>query len=151
MPTIKVEGLDEIRARFRQFPQVFRSKLEVTLKAALDVIWESVPPYPEPPPESTYRRTGTLGRSLGSNFSGGKGEGQPDIYEVNMGPQMSSASFGTRLGYATHVIGEGTQAPIHAGRWWTMLTIAKRALPKLQKLFERMAQTMAKWLEGKGF
>ena len=150
--SIEVEGLDEIKKRFEQFPNKYRDALRATLGASLLKIWENVPPYPEANPDSTYTRTGTLGRSLGTNEGGGASAGgpKPDIYEVKMGAQMSSATFGTRLDYAPHVIGTHTQAKVHQGRWWTMLTIAKKAIPGIQKLFNRFVERLAKWLEGQG-
>ena len=152
MPRIEVEGLREIRARFQKFPQKYKNTIMVNLRAALHILWEQVPPYPKQWPNSTYVRQGILAKSLGSDMdTGGKSAGRPDIFEVKMGPQMSGATFGSRLEYAPRVIGEGTQEEMFRQRgWWTMATIAKRAVPRLNKLFERMVTSLARWLDGKG-
>ena len=150
--SIEVVGLDEIKKRFAQFPNKYRDALRVTLGASLLRIWENVPPYPEANPDSTYTRTGTLGRSLGTNEGGGASAGgpKPDIYEVKMGSQMSSASFGSRLNYAPYVIGTAEQAKVHRGRWWTILDLAKKSIPGIQKLFDRFVERLAKWLDDQG-
>ena len=147
---IEVEGLDEIRKRFAQFPNKYRAALYETLKRSLYTLWHNVPPYPEQDPDSTYIRTLLLAKSLGTSEGGGATTGgpKPDIFEVKMGTRMSSATFGTRLKYAPYVIGTHQQAKVHRGRWWTMLTIAKKSIPGIQKLFERFVERLAKWLDG---
>lgn len=151
MAKLVVEGLDELIVRFRQHPQKFRAALGKTMQASLLKIWELVPPYPEADPESSYVRTGTLGRSLGSSESGGRQSGQPDIYEVKIGAKYSEASFGTRLEYAPHVIGDkdSEQAWMHRGRWWTIpQTLVQKALRPVERLFQIMSEELAKWLDG---
>jgi len=38
-----------------------------------------------------------------------------------------------RAKYAGYVVGKGTQAEIHQGRWWTMQDVVNRESPKLVK------------------
>ncbi|GJM42794.1 MAG: hypothetical protein DHS20C20_30760 [Ardenticatenaceae bacterium] len=61
--------------------------------------------YPPPPPNSTYRRTGKLGRSW--------------THRVNVNIVTTTALIGNNTPYAPDVQGEGMQAEIHAGRWQT--------------------------------
>jgi hypothetical protein len=113
---------------------VISKALKGTIEASLLVIKESVLPYPPPPITSTYIRTGTLGRSLGS-----KG--------VTGGGKRYSAEFGTELNYAPYVIGMA-QAWMHKGRWWRLeVEVFNRALPKIYELVETMANNLAKWLD----
>jgi hypothetical protein len=147
---IEVKGLSEIVERMKQYPQKVNESLRVTLQAALLVLWESVPPYPQADETSTYRRTGTLGRSLGSGMEGGKSGGQPDIYQVYSLGSAWEAKFGSNLDYAPYVIGDGDdQAWMHY-RWWRVSVIKERAEAKVQKLFDVLGDKMAKFLEGKG-
>lgn len=146
---VEIKGLDEIRERMRQFPQKWAQVLSFTFRASLLKVWELIPPYPPEPPESTYIRTGTLGRSLGSSEAGGHTGGSPDIFEIDLGQPYSSASFGTRLEYAPYVIGEQEQAQVHQGRWWTMLKLANISKPHILRLFERMRDTVSRWLDGR--
>jgi hypothetical protein len=39
---------------------------------------------------------------------------------------------------------------MHRGIWWTMATIKKRAQAKIDRLWERMAERMARFIEGQG-
>ena len=61
--------------------------------------------YPPPPPNSTYRRTGKLGRSW--------------THRVNVNLVTTTALIGNNTPYAPDVQGEGMQAEIHQGRWQT--------------------------------
>jgi hypothetical protein len=65
--------------------------------------------YPAPPPNSTYRRTGKLGRSW--------------THRVNVNLITTTALIGNNTPYAPDVQGEGTQVPIHQGRWQTDLQV----------------------------
>ena len=146
---IEIEGLDEIRSRFANFPRTFRRIVKETMQASLLKIWQNIPPYPPTLPNQRYIRTGTLGRSLGSGEGGGRQQGKPDIYEVTQNSRYTSGSFGTRLGYAPEVIGE-RQRPIHQGRWYTLKgSVLKAVLPKIEKLWQSAADRMAKWLDGR--
>ena len=148
-PRIIIEGLDSIRDRFGQFPGKFSRALHRTMEAVLLKIWELIPGYPPPPPDSTYTRTGTLGRTLGGGMSGGR-EGKPDIYYVRKSHGYQEASFGTRLKYAPYVIGE-KQAKIHQGRWWRLpVEVLNSAIKPIERLFQSLAEELVKWLDGKG-
>ncbi len=148
-PTIEVKGLGELERRFRQYPGVFAREQKKAMDEALLHVWGSVPSYPSAPPNSTYVRTGTLGRSLGVSMSGGKLGGQPDIYESKpLGSRGRMGRFGSRLGYAPHVIGESQTAPF-VGRWWTVKAIVARARQGVVRAFDDMARDLAEYLEGK--
>ena len=151
--TVKVEvhGLDELRRKFEKFPHVFAAAMKTTLTAVLLKLWDSVPSYPKPPPNSTYKRTGTLGRSLGVGWSGGGHKmGQPGIMRIKRGARnVHSASFGTNLEYAPDVIGDRQTAPFQ-GRWWTLRGVAVSAEKAIVGLFETMAAALARWLSDDG-
>lgn len=61
--------------------------------------------YPAPPPNSTYRRTGNLGRRWTSRTS--------------VALFSATAIIGNNTPYGPEVQGEGFQADIHVGRWQT--------------------------------
>lgn len=146
---LEIDGIEPLRERMKAFPRKFNALIIETLKTALIDLQGSVPPYPAQKEDSAYRRTGTLGRTLGASQYG-KPEGKPDIFEIRQeGDKKFTGYFGTRLGYAPHVIGFKTQSGVHKGRWWTIMTVAKRAAPKIQKRFQAMAERLAKWLATK--
>ena len=153
---IQITGLKEISRRFDKFPDKLNRVMRQTMEAALYILQENVPRYPPKPATSTYNRTGTLGRSLGS------GGGKADIFRVTgQGSFLGQGSgsyltgeFGTRVKYAPYVIGDPPDSPsqawMHKGRWWTMKTITKKSEAKITRAFQEMADDLARWLEGKG-
>jgi hypothetical protein len=148
--SLEVEGLDELREKYKDAPERFRAGIFKATEGSLLVLHENVPPYPTAKPDSTYTRTGTLGRTLGSSFGGGASGGKPDIYEVRQQGSDVIGEFGTRLVYAPYVIGEQEQAAQHRGRWWTIKTIAERAQAKIERVFQIAAEELAKWLDANG-
>lgn len=127
--------------RFQRYPDKLREELETTMEKALYHTQGSVPPYPPARPESSYVRTGTLGRSIGLG-------GRADIYEVKRIGSGYEARLGTRLTYAPYVISSERQAWMHQGRWWTMKTVAEKAKPGIIRLFQAMTERLAAYLEG---
>ena len=143
---VQVKGLVEILKRMAAFPAQLDAVMAKTLEAVLLTVHENVLPYPPEPPNSTYTRTGTLGRSLGA------GGTMPDIYEVRPMGAGSMARFGTRLEYAPYVIGDrdSEQAWMHKDRWWTLPDIAKRAEDKIKRLWNIAAEQMERFISGGG-
>ena len=148
--SMEIKGLKEIHDRMRNFPKKYSRAAKKTLEAALLHVQGSVPSYPPAPKSSWYVRTGTLGRSLGSSM-GGQPVGKADIQQVKPMGGYQEAQFGTRLHYAPRVIGDATQqeAPWRS-YWWNINTILAKAKPGVIKLFQKMAEMLARWLDGKG-
>jgi hypothetical protein len=147
--SIEIRGLKELIERMQKYPRELQQSVGVTMDAAMLALHENVPPYPPPPGDSSYDRTGTLGRTLGSSEGGGR-SGTPDVYEVREMGSTWEGHFGTNLDYAPHVIGDDTQAWMHQGRWWTIKTVADKATDKINRMFGTLAEKLAKFLEGKG-
>jgi len=144
---IEIRGLKELQARMAKYPQKLEQELKRGMDASLLVLHEKVPPYPPPPADSTYRRTGTLGRSLGASLGGGK-SGKPAIYETKKISSGYEGRFGTNVEYAPYVIGENTQARVHRGRWWTLKKVAQDASKKIMQVWNGIAENLAQFLEG---
>jgi hypothetical protein len=142
---IEVEGLEPLQARFRAMPQRFSRALRTTIGAALYVLWENVPPYPEQNPDTDYIRTGTLGRTLGVNETGAK-QDKPDIFDLRQQGSQVIGEFGTNLEYAPYVIGDEEQAWMHY-RWWRIKDVAQASAAKIERLFKAMAEELARYLD----
>jgi hypothetical protein len=140
---MEIEGVEEIQRRMRRFPHKYKRALRKTLDASRMKLHELTPEYPEPPADSSYKRTGTLGRTLG------QGQGNPQIYETKIQGKRGYAEYGTRLDYAPYVIGDRRQAEVHQGRWWIMGDVARKAEQPIIGLFKAMARGLARWLERK--
>lgn len=129
--------------RMERYPDELHKEMERTMQQSLAHVQSSVPGYPPARPSSSYRRTGTLGRSIGL---GGKAE----IYEVKRIGQGYEARLGTRLHYAPSVIGPNDQLPFFQARgWWTLRTALDKAKPGIERLFEGMSRRMVEFLEGR--
>ncbi len=145
---IEIHGLTELIDRMKRYPVELHKSLATTMSAALIALWEAVPPYPAQPANSTYDRTGTLGKSLGSDIGGGS-TGEPDIFTVRpLGSMDYEGRFGSRLDYAEYVIGEGQSAS--NSHWWKLSSVAKKAAEKINRLWQTLGDKLAAFLEGKG-
>lgn len=121
--TIEAPNLKEIRRRFEQRsanikPEMFRATQE-----AVDFVWGKLGEYPPPPPNSPYRRTGELGRSI-----------YGEVRTLNSGPV---GVIGTNLKYAPYVIDQKNQAWMHKGRWWTIQGKIKQYRTEIDDFFRR--------------
>ena len=148
--SLRIEGLEEIQERMRAFPQKYKKALSTTLDASLLKIWELVPPYPSKPADAKHDRTGQLGQSLGSSESGGRAGNKPTIYrkKVQGLSKFDMAEFGTNKEYAPFVLGEDRAE--HMDHWWKMSSLADKARKPVLGLFQKMAEVLARWLDGKG-
>ena len=148
-PVIEVRGLKELAARMQNYPREMNKALLIGIRASLTVLHEKVPPYPPQPKDTTYRRTGTLGRTLGSSMSGGKA-GSPSVYQIRkLGSTGIEGRFGTNLDYAPYVIGDTTQSR-HMSHWWKLSKVAKDAQEKILHIWVGIAEKMAAFIDGKG-
>jgi hypothetical protein len=118
-----MRGYTEVMAKFRRLEQgLSPSGMVSTVDSAAKYVHSQVPPYPAPPVNSRYRRTGTLGReiydrvrSLGSSVVGVVGS--PTVY-------------------APYVIWRNTQAWMHRGRWWTLQDVLEKSRDGVVRIFE---------------
>ena len=145
---IEVRGLKELQARMKQFPAQLDAAQEKTMEASLLTLWENVPPYPQQPTNTKYDRTGLTGKSLGSAQGGGKAGGEPSIYTVKKLGSGFEGRFGTDLSYAVYVIGE-LQARWNA-HWWKLKSVAEKSSEKIVRLWQTLADKLAKFLDGRG-
>lgn len=120
--TIDLRGEEVVIAKLDRLGDVGTWALPVMNKAVLYVHGQ-VPPYPSPPPTSTYRRTGTLGRSISTRVASLSGN------EV-------AGYIGTATVYAPYVIDEDRQAWMHRGRWWTLQQVVLNAADGVRRIFE---------------
>ena len=131
----------DLPQRMQRYPRELEREMERTMKQSLAHVQGSVPPYPPASSDSSYIRTGTLGRTIGLG-------GRAEIYEVKRVGGGYEARLGTNLSYAPFVIGED-QAGQHKGRWWTMKTVAEKARPGVERLFEAMSKRLVLFLGGR--
>ena len=140
MIIITAEGIEKTIQRFSSAPRKLTELMRKGMEASLEVLHQSVPPYPSEPQGSSYSRTGTLGRSLGSGFEGGASGGKPTVYSITGSGQNVTGTFGTNLKYAKYVIDPDHQAYMHKGRWWTMRNIKDHAYKKVIEVWDNIVR-----------
>lgn len=147
---VEVKGLKELIGKMQAFPVELAKTVSIGMAASLNVFWENVPPYPRQKPNTKYRRTGTLGRSLGSGETGGAKGLEPSVYTIRkLGEGNMEGKFGTNLSYAPYVIGDTTQAGQNF-HWWQMRDIAYLSQGKVKEIWNGIMKKMADFLERKG-
>jgi len=113
--TVELKGLDDVLKRLDE--KKILDAAEAGMKRGVLYVHSTVPPYPPAPPNSTYRRTGTLGREITTKTERSAG----NILGI----------IGAAAPYAPLVIGEDTQAWMHAGRWWTLHSVVRKAADRV--------------------
>lgn len=101
-------------------------------EASLAILHDDIARYPAPPPRSTYRRKGLLGRTwteIVRLVSGG--------VEGELGNNARSPRG--RI-YGPYVQDHERQAFMHEGRWATDRMVAERNESRIIGIFERMAE-----------
>lgn len=152
MPEIEIDGLNEVIDKLGRMPPALDKEIKDTMRDSLLMLHESVPGYPpQAVPPDVYRRTGTLGRSIGTSQGGGK-MGKPTVYSIKGSGGNIQGRFGTNLSYAKYVIDPQRQAYMHKpgykGRqgWWTMDTVKERAEPKIIRNWNKLIDMLKKRL-----
>jgi hypothetical protein len=139
---IDSSDLKRVQKKLKDMPGLLDKNMKTAMTDSMLLLWSNVPPYPAPPENSKYRRTGTLGRTLGSGEGGGKASGQPTVYSISGSGINMAGKFGTSLAYAKYVIDATRQAYMHVGRWWTMKTILDNARDKITKVWATMVRVV---------
>jgi hypothetical protein len=129
--TIEVEGIDKLLKKYGRVEGL--KLLREPIIESLAFLVDDLATYPSPPPGSTYRRTGTLGRFWTSAV--------PEILETSQG---ISGRYGNNLEYAPYVQDEELQAGIHRSRWLTDDGAIKK---NEQKIIDKFETFLVKSLE----
>lgn len=105
--------------------------LKADVQKALLYVHSTVPPYPPPPATSSYRRTGTLGRSITTM---GSASG-PALSRVEGAGSHVIGYVGSGVAYAPYVIDRDRQAR-WMKHWWTLQDVVERARPGVLRIIE---------------
>jgi hypothetical protein len=119
MTTIEITGLTEAIAACQRAPEVIARELQPAVEASLLSLLPDLADYPSPPAGSTYRRTGTLGRTWTS--------ARPIFSAMSSGFE---ATIGNSTPYAGFVQGAAEDTPhqawMHKERWKTADSIVEK-------------------------
>ena len=136
---LRVKGLDKVQRKFKRFPEDFEKGLRTATMDAVLHVQETLPKYPPKPATSTYRRTGTLGRTITSLV----GRHPDALSRVKALGSAVVGLVGTKLKYARFVIDADQQAG-HMRHWWTLQGSFEGARREIVKIYERMIRDIIK-------
>lgn len=116
---ITVAGLSKLQNKLDKIENMGHVLDQATDKA-VKYVHSQVPPYPPPPASSTYRRTGTLGRTIGTEVR--------NLGTVRVGVIGTPTVYGPWVISSNSLMdGRGPQAWMHQGRWWILQEVVKKA------------------------
>jgi len=126
---LEIKGLAEVLDKFLQGnTRVGKALLRATL-ASTKIIRRAMAKYPDPRPESTYRRTGTLGRRWHS--------------EAKMTSDDVLGLVGNTAPYAPYVQSYDKQAAMHWGTWQTDKQVVNETRDAINEIFaEEISRAM---------
>lgn len=126
---VEIRGLEELQRKARRMGTDMGPTMSRTMDRAVKYVHSTVPPYPPAPPDSRYRRTGLLGRSITT--------------EVRALGGATVGVIGTNVAYAPDVIssepanGAGPQAWYHKRTgWYTLQDVVAKAERQIIAIFE---------------
>ena len=133
----KIRGLEALIKKLNRLsaPEL-TSEMRKTTEKAVHYVHGKVPPYPAAPAGSTYKRTGTLGRSINTKVK-------------TMGSDVIG-TIGSPTPYAPWVISDkpvpgkgGPQTRTHtATGWYTLQAVVRKAQDAVNKIFEDMMRRL---------
>jgi len=118
---IQIRGLDKLNAKLGRL-EATRTFI-IPMHQATKLVQAEMADYPSPPPQSTYRRTGTLGRRWTT-----------DVERIG---DTVRGKVGNVTEYAPFVQAEKFQAAIHRGRWQTDERVLRDNTKRITALFQR--------------
>lgn len=130
-----IRGLSELQAKLGQAQARMPKFLQDTTLKAVLYVHAHMPAYPPAPAGSTYRRTGTLGRTVTSLMGT-----EPTALSRVEGSLFGKVTgiVGTRLSYAPWVIDEDRQTRSHkANGWWTLQKVVRDLRKGIRGVYEK--------------
>jgi len=133
---LEIKGMDKLSKELGRIGTEIKPALVQATRRAILYVHSEVPPYPPPPPLSTYRRTEKMGASIST--------------EVRELGSTIVGVIGTPIVYAPWVISDqavgkrGPQAWMHKGRWWTLQGVVMKAKDVIVKIYEQAVHDLIK-------
>lgn len=119
---VQIKGMEKISKDIGVLTNKIPGYLDKTTTRAVLYVHENIPDYPPAPPNSTYRRTMTLFRSVTTM------QGKHPQALSRIEPRFGSVVgiVGTRLSYAPWVIDKSRQTKVHKGHgWWNLQDVVR--------------------------
>ena len=131
---VRIEGLERLTNSISNLPHLVEDEVEDALEQATSLLEDVASEYPLPPPNSSYRRTGTLGRRWNHTVE----KRGSEIRGIVDNPTK----------YGPYVMGPADQAEVHKGRWLTTDEILINSADQLNDIFQGAADKITNKLAG---
>lgn len=135
MSDIVVINLENATTLLRRFPDRAMEAFRKAADASMLLLVAEMAVYPPPPPNSTYRRTGLLGRSWNTRRT-----------EYDVAPGVFRATLRNPTPYGVYVQGE-RQARVHRNRWTTVRDAATRRRAQIEAYFAAAVRHLEREVE----
>lgn len=122
----------EVEVKLDRIANGIPPELSQAMTKAVLYVHSQVPAYPAASPDSRYRRTGTLGRTITAM---GSASG-PALSRVESAGGQVLGYVGSSVKYAGYVIDEQDQAWMHKGRWWTLQSVVAASREGIRRIFD---------------
>lgn len=131
------KDLEALMAQMAAFPEIAAGEIRLAGEQALMVLQSEAADYPASPPESEYRRTGTLGRLwvTGVREIGGRG--------INLWFRA-----GNRTPYGPYVQDPERQAWFHRARWQTTEEVVAENMDSVDQILGEAGGRIVEKLAG---
>jgi hypothetical protein len=131
---IRTVGDKRIAALIRKLGKNTTKAIEKATLAAVLFVHQEIPDYPVEKPSSTYDRTFILHKTITTL----QGKSEPDaLSRVEVLGARTVGYIGTKIEYGQLVIGEGRQAQIHQGRWYTLQGVVRKLTDKIADVYQK--------------
>ena len=131
--------IDQFMSAAAEWPQLMLARAGVVAGQALIMLAGDASQYPDPPPGSTYRRTGTLGRLWHQS--------RP---VVKVRKHSMRGTIGNATPYGPYVQDPDLQASVHRGRWRTTQDVIDERRQDVLNMFERANVSVVNEVAKKG-
>ena len=128
-----VQGYDDLMRRFAALPKVAMGETEKAVTKALLYLQSKLADYPPARAESTYRRTGTLGRLWTI--------ARP---VVTSSAHVLEARIGNATPYGPYVQDPDKQAECHRGHWRTTAQVIRANVDEIDAILGRAGLELEK-------
>jgi len=130
--TVEVKGLEQLQRKFNMSNQVVKREAHDAMESSVAVVHDRAGTYPTAPPNSSYVRTGTLGRTF--------------EHKVHVMARGVKGLVRNPTPYGPYVKGPTAQAWMHKGRWPTLKDDVEAEQSRITGFFEKAMQNLAKFL-----
>lgn len=138
--SIAITGADALTDRLRRAPDIADDALRAELEPFAGDLADLLADYPPEPTNSTYQRTGRLGRGWKVAGQQAKADGSGGNLEIRL--------FNGAVDYDTWVQHAPDQAAVHQGRWMTDREIADLGRDSLPGVGQRVARRIRDGITG---